>query len=242
MDQIKQSRDSLTDQVERKLRQIILAGKIPPKTRLNIRILSEQLGTSVTPVREALMRLSAQRIIDAQPGKFSMPDISRERYIEICNLRILLEGHAGEIAATRITQKELLNIRSLAETYIQAVLKQDYALAVEHNARFKLAVFAAAHMPTLTALIESLMLQVTPFFIASITPPPNTVPESPPFSVRYTTQILEGLAVRDGQRVRHALQGMILIGTERVMANLGNDSLRDTDGEESLFLKGARLF
>src|SRR5690606_28249329 len=59
------NRNSLTQFVERQLRESILMAKFAPGEQLNIRELAETLGTSTTPIREALMRLSAQRILEA---------------------------------------------------------------------------------------------------------------------------------------------------------------------------------
>src|SRR5690606_2031075 len=164
------TRDSLTQFVERQLRESILMGKFAPGTRLNIRELSEQLGTSATPIREALMRLSAQRILEARPGQFCVPVISRAKYQEISDVRLVVENMAAERAVENYSADDLKRIEGLAEQYIEAIHQGQYALAVELHAQFKFALFEASKMPTLTAIIEDLMLQVAPLFIDAISP------------------------------------------------------------------------
>lgn len=216
----KANRNSLTEFVERELRQSILMGKFPPGTRLNIRELSELLGTSVTPIREALMRLSAQRILEARPGQFCIPVISRTRYVEISSIRLVVETMAAEQAAMRISAKQLAVVDTLAQEYISAIRGQNYQLAVALNAQFKFATFKGSGMPTLTAIIEDLMLQVAPLFIHTITPL-NAAPDTwVPINVHYTTQIVQGLRERNPELASHAIKGLIMTATSRVLPAL----------------------
>lgn len=217
--QAKANRDSLTGFAERELRQAILMGRFTPGTRLNIRELSELLGTSATPIREALMRLSAQRILQAKPGQFSIPLISRERYLEITTIRLIVETAAAEYAAAKISAEQLKTVIELGEQYKEAVRGREYQLAVELNARFKFAVFEASAMPTLTAIIEDLMLQVAPLFIHSVNPGPDT-PAWVEINVHYTEQIMLGLSEHDAQRVQHAIKGLIMMATEKILPTL----------------------
>lgn len=218
------NRDSLTQFVERQLRESILMGKFAPGTRLNIRELSEQLGTSATPIREALMRLSAQRILEARPGQFCVPIISRARYQEISDVRLVVENMAAERAVDNCDEEQLLRIEALGQQYIDAIHQGSYALAVEVHAQFKFALFEASNMPTLTAIIEDLLLQVAPLFIDAISPP-RVEPETwVPTNVQYIRQIVQGLRDRDHRMVCHAVQGLIMTATRHTLPMLPEES------------------
>jgi len=214
------NRDSLTQFVERQLRESILMGKFAPGTRLNIRELSESLGTSATPIREALMRLSAQRILEARPGQFCVPVISRARYQEISDIRLVVETMAAERAVDNCTASQLTRIEEVAQQYIDAIYQGQYALAVELHAQFKLALFEASGMPTLTAIIEDLLLQVAPLFIDAISPPRVDPQTWVPTNVQYIRQIIQGLRDRNRVLVCHAVQGLIMTATRHVLPEL----------------------
>ena len=61
--------DLLSDDVYRRLKDYILCDVIRPPDRLKIGQLSRHFGTSITPIREALIRLAAEHIVDLKPGR-----------------------------------------------------------------------------------------------------------------------------------------------------------------------------
>lgn len=56
-------------QVEAKLKAALIVGVLKPGARLVTKEIAGQLGTSVTPVREALLRLAAAGALDATPAQ-----------------------------------------------------------------------------------------------------------------------------------------------------------------------------
>src|SRR5947209_12480806 len=76
-----------------------------PNQPLNIDRLAREYGVSITPVREALARLSADRLVvaAAHRGYTVAPPPSTARMEELFTVRLLLEPHAARGAATRIT-------------------------------------------------------------------------------------------------------------------------------------------
>jgi DNA-binding GntR family transcriptional regulator len=64
-----QQEDLLSDDVYRRLKDYILCDVIRPPERLQIGQLSRHFGMSITPIREALIRLAAEHIIDPKPGR-----------------------------------------------------------------------------------------------------------------------------------------------------------------------------
>ena len=57
----------LADQVYAVIREAILNGEMPAGTRLRVRDLAEQVGTSVMPVREAIRRLEEAGLAERSP-------------------------------------------------------------------------------------------------------------------------------------------------------------------------------
>jgi DNA-binding GntR family transcriptional regulator len=60
---------SIVESIYRTLRQEIATGNLPPGVRLHQAELAEQLGTSRTPVREALAHLASDRLVEFQPNR-----------------------------------------------------------------------------------------------------------------------------------------------------------------------------
>src|SRR6266542_4946696 len=74
------------------LKDALIAGNFRPGQRLLMQDLAEQLGTSVTPVREACMRLVSERGLEVRSGRFvTVPNLTVSRYMEIRTIRIDLE-------------------------------------------------------------------------------------------------------------------------------------------------------
>ena len=77
------------------LRQAIVAGRFKPGDRLRLTDLRDELGASLSPLREALMSLSAERLVDVEAQRgFRMPPVSEAALKEITTLRIEFESMA----------------------------------------------------------------------------------------------------------------------------------------------------
>jgi DNA-binding GntR family transcriptional regulator len=88
---------TITQEVYEKLRQDILQGQLPPNGKLKILDLQNNYATGMTPIREALNRLSTSGLV-VQEGKrgFKVAPISQEDLLDITELRITLERQALE--------------------------------------------------------------------------------------------------------------------------------------------------
>jgi DNA-binding GntR family transcriptional regulator len=82
---------------------------LAPGARLNIDGLAEELGTSPTPVREALTRLAAERLVFFTPfkGYTVMPLLDQRQLADLMHVRRLLEVDGARIAADRLILADL---------------------------------------------------------------------------------------------------------------------------------------
>lgn len=94
-------RTVLAERVHEKLKELILDQKFSPGMDLNINKLCRELGVSSSPLREALACLTAERLVRFEPfigySVAKMPD--GQYYIDLMDLRLLLECHAARIGA-----------------------------------------------------------------------------------------------------------------------------------------------
>lgn len=158
-------RMSLTTQVEVRLKNALIIGSLKPDSRLVTKDLAEQLGTSITPVREALLRLVSSGALVATPAHaFLVPEISEERFREINLIRQNLEGLAVEKALEKMTAEDVIRLRKLWEDFAEAKQSGEVEQTLVANRIFRFELYKLAQMPTLNNLIEQLWVQVGPCF------------------------------------------------------------------------------
>ena len=117
---------SLADIIFERLEEDILSEKYPYGEILTEAKLSEELGVSRTPIREALRRLEQEHLIAESTGKGSVVlGITKKDIADIYDIRLRLEGLAARYAALNATDEDrekLTQIVELQEFYTQ---KQD---------------------------------------------------------------------------------------------------------------------
>ncbi|HRY26463.1 MAG: GntR family transcriptional regulator [Geminicoccaceae bacterium] len=93
---------SLSAMVVNQLRELIIEGQIDLGEQLSENVLAERLGVSRTPVREAFMKLAAERLVEVRPqrGTFVFT-CTADEVREICELRAILESGALRLGAAR---------------------------------------------------------------------------------------------------------------------------------------------
>ncbi len=106
---------SLADQIFEKLEQDILSGKYNRGEILTEMKLSEELGVSRTPIREALRRLSQERIIEEVSKGSRVLGISPEDLEDIFQIRLQIEGMCAAETAKNITDEQLSELREVVE-------------------------------------------------------------------------------------------------------------------------------
>lgn len=108
--------------VYRSVRQKIVDGTFASGKHLSTESLAALLGVSRTPVREALRRMQAEGLVvlHANRGAF-VASWTRDDVDEVFDLRIVLEAHASEHAARRISDAAIEQLRELARRMEAAV-------------------------------------------------------------------------------------------------------------------------
>lgn len=113
---------SLADQVFEKLESDIIAGVYPRGEILTELKLVEQLGVSRTPIREALRRLSHERLIEDTSKGSVVLGITVEDLMDIMEIRKRIEGLAAYYAVDNLTQDgldQLCRISELQDFYFE---------------------------------------------------------------------------------------------------------------------------
>ncbi|KFX70945.1 GntR family transcriptional regulator [Pseudomonas taeanensis MS-3] len=157
--------DNLQEQLYQRIREALLAGRFQPGERMKIRDLAAAWGTSPMPVRAALQRLVAEGALEGeQQRSVRVPAMTRERFQQISLVRLSLEGLAVEQAAPRIGEAEIALLHGCIVRMEQALEQRDVQGYLKDNSQFHMTLYRACGNPILLRMIESLWLQVGPFF------------------------------------------------------------------------------
>jgi DNA-binding GntR family transcriptional regulator len=154
---------TLRERVYRTLKQAILEGRFSPGEALTTRSLAEVLGTSVMPVRDALLRLNAEGGVEVLPNRAArLPVLSRESIAELYEIRLNLEGLAATLAAKRIKEDELAAVEQAFAGMMQATEQNDISAFLRDNQLFHFSIYRAAQSYHLLPIIEALWLKGGP--------------------------------------------------------------------------------
>lgn len=149
---ISMPRAALHEQVAQRLRQMLVEGHVAPGAKLNERELSEQLKVSRTPLREAIKMLAAEGLVELLPNRGAIAvELSEADILNTFEVMAGLEGQSGELAAQRITESELAEIRAMHYEMMAAYTRRDLSNYYRLNAAIHRAVNAAARNPVLTS-------------------------------------------------------------------------------------------
>jgi DNA-binding GntR family transcriptional regulator len=151
------------ERVYRALRARILSGEMAPGDQVTLRGLAEELGVSMTPVREAVRRLAAERALQmTASGRVAVPAPGARRLEELFRARELLEPELA-IRALPNVDKSIISALCAIDAAIDGYLAEgDAAGYVQANNAFHTKLYALADAPALMALVESIWLQTAP--------------------------------------------------------------------------------
>ena len=126
------------------IREAIIDGRLLPGQRLKEEELARELGISRTPVREALLVLQAEGLVDAEPNRGAAVRAHDAADLDdLYQLRALLEGYAARRAASRITLEQVAGLWSSCDRF-DAINDRNVKELVKENLLFHNTVLDAA--------------------------------------------------------------------------------------------------
>ena len=129
-------RDTLHTQVVGLLRQRLMDGSLAPGSKLNERVLCEEIGVSRTPLREAIKQLATEGLVTLEAGRGAFAAApSRDDIEQTFDVIAVLEGLAAERAAQRMTEDALAELQALQDDMQAAFERRDLQAYYAANAR-----------------------------------------------------------------------------------------------------------
>lgn len=118
---------SLREQVVEQVRTAIIEGRLRPDDHVTEATLTEQLGVSRTPVREALILLEREGLLTFLPNRGAFVRALNEEDVEdIFSMRTALENFAAELVIERITDADMARLAALIDQQREAIDQNDF--------------------------------------------------------------------------------------------------------------------
>lgn len=155
------------------LRDALISGYFRPGEEISLRRAAAVLGTSVTPVREALRQLESDGGLEVFGGNrvLRVPIRTPAELVDIRDIRLNLEGFAALHAIDRIRSAQLRLIGNACQLMQRAADAGDADMYLENNWRFHSLIYQAAERPVLMAMIAGMWLRVGPLIRIAVTAP-----------------------------------------------------------------------
>jgi len=129
--------ETLTDQVYEILRGRVISGTISPGEFIREHDVSERLGVSRTPVREALARLASEGFLERIPHRgFRLPEETVDDLVEIYPIMTALEVLGTREAFGRLDSEIIAELREINGIYARAFEEKDVYAGIENNHAF----------------------------------------------------------------------------------------------------------
>jgi DNA-binding GntR family transcriptional regulator len=148
---------SVVDQVHGALLERIVAGELPPGSRLRQEALAEELGVSRTPLREALVRLASEGLVEFTPNRgatVAARDFSDME--QAWGARLVIEPGAARLAAERLDPDAIERLRECVRR--QRVVAGDVTTSFALNREFHVTLVQASGNAHLAQFAELLWL------------------------------------------------------------------------------------
>jgi len=203
----------LADEVHDTLLRQLMSSRIVPDSRVTIDALARELGVSQTPIRDALNRMEADGLVVRVPnaGYRIPPQITRERFEDMVEIRLLLEPAAARRAAERATLAQVAELRRLLDE--MAALEEGdgpatYGAFGLRDAAFHDLVARSAGNELIREALARLHTHVHLFRLVYDTQVTN-------LAMGEHDEILAGIAARDPDLAAYAMRRHILLSGER---------------------------
>jgi DNA-binding GntR family transcriptional regulator len=150
----------LADQVYDVLHEAIISGELPAGSRLRIRDVAAQVGTSVMPVREAIRRLEEGGFAQREPHKGAVvKGLTLEELVHVYAVRKILEREAARLGSERITPQDCARMETEYRLMRAAIAEERPEEHLRHDEALLTILYEASGNPVLVSSIRNLWLQ-----------------------------------------------------------------------------------
>lgn len=162
-------RRQLSDEVAAYIRDLIMSGQVRHGEFLRLERVADDLGISVTPVREALLSLRGEGFVTLEPRRGFMPaPLSRHDVQDLFQAQSYFAGELAARAAGNITASELEGLERTQKELVQASKAEDEDGIERANHRFHRTINLCAASPKMAWLLQTVARYAPRRFFATI--------------------------------------------------------------------------
>jgi DNA-binding GntR family transcriptional regulator len=204
-------RHRLGDEVTRRIREDLISGTYSAGSRLGVQTLADELGVSTMPVREALVALWNEGMVEALPGRGFRALQPRPIDIEdVFTIHAFIAGLLAERAAEKITDEVLTELRYLhgeiGRTVEAGLSEAETARIIEElNFSFHRTINASVDAPRLKWFLRATTRFVPRDYY-------RTVPGWAETTLHDHDAIIDRIAARDGAAARRLMEEHVIRG------------------------------
>lgn len=159
-------KNTLWDLAYSELKKALLSGKFQPGQRIILREVAAELGISLTPVRDAVNHLIAERVLDRGPGGqkggASVPELNAAQFQQLMFLRADLESRLAYAAADNISSGQIDQLERLVAQMKKSMDKPNKNAYLDLHRRFHFSLYEHARMDVVNDITEILWLRCGP--------------------------------------------------------------------------------
>ncbi|MFK5998388.1 MAG: GntR family transcriptional regulator [Rhodobacterales bacterium] len=153
------------EQVYRRLREKILYGELAPGQAVTIYGLVDELDVGMTPVREAIRRLTAEGALIFQGNRrVCLPEISQQDFEDLIFVRRVIEPKLASLAASKATNAMIEAMRRADDKVNLAIAQGNVRDYMMYNHRFHFTLYAQAESELLYSMVSTLWLRYGPLY------------------------------------------------------------------------------
>lgn len=201
------------EQVTQSVRSALMNGHFQPGQAVTVKSISQMLGASVMPAREAMNRLIAEGALELRPNRtVIVPVLTRHEFDELTDLRCHVEGLAAAQAVDHVQPAHIERLREIDRAMRAAGRRGDADTYLDRNFQFHFMMYRLGASDFMLSIIEKLWVRVGPLIRACF----NETGFSD--SSRLHAEIVESLAARKAQPLRQAIVADIAIAAQTIRA------------------------
>ena len=209
----------LADQVYSTIHEAILNGDLPAGSRLTVRELAEQVGTSPMPVREAIRRLEEAGMVEREPHKGAVVKaLTLEELLHVYNVRRLLEVEAARLGSENITSEDCDRMQAEYDLMRTAIDEHRVVALLDHDEALLTILYEAAGNPLLVQMIRSLWQQCRAYKIVGARGTLDT--EGDDSLWKYQQDLIAAAREKDPVRAASVNDASLVDATDRIKALL----------------------
>jgi len=155
---------NLSERAYSRIKKMISDYRFSPGSRINVEQLARDLGTSRTPIWEAVRRLEQEGLAKNIPNRgVFLVELTHKAAIELYTVREVLEGMAARLAVQRISDKTLEKMERLLREQEKIVAEEDLVAYSKSDFDFHACIYAACGNTILREMLESIKEKARPF-------------------------------------------------------------------------------